>query len=53
MAAKKTAKAAPKSCPPGHHRMPDGSCMPDSEMPTRARKTSGTPARPARRRTRY
>lgn len=24
---------APTDCPPGHHKMPDGSCMPDAEMP--------------------
>src|SRR5262245_19855823 len=23
---------APESCPPGHHKMPYGSCMPDEEM---------------------
>lgn len=27
-----TAAAAPADCPPGHHSMPDGSCMPDEDM---------------------
>lgn len=26
---------APSDCPPGHHKMPNGSCMPDSEMPNK------------------
>jgi hypothetical protein len=45
-AAKRSAKAAAKPCPPGHHRMPDGTCMPDSQMMPAGR----TPPAKARRR---